>query len=202
MDNDHKIVICFIAFFVFMVVLITCNILDSTDRVDLSIGGFAVDAAGNVYIYYDMDQTVSVYQNGQFLRDFGQMHDMAARSKRGLRFIITEEDEFWMLEGNTFFAMDLEGHLLRTGPYAQFMEEYDCIRRHDGVYRDAQGNTYEMKGNFLGRTRVVKNDTQEVFSISALSVAARLGKVLAVVGLILTVVVGVRAYWKENRAFG
>lgn len=201
MYNDRRLFNWVIVGIVCVVLLLTCMVIAMTRKGDPSIGEFAVDSSGRVYIYYDMRQDIHVYQNGQFLYDYGEMNDMASRTKRGIRFVITEDDEFWMLE-NDFYALDLDGNLIETASYSQAFQKSSYIGNHNGIYTDAQGNVYKMKGQFLGWTRVVKNDAEVVFQISGLAFFAKLGTSIGVLGFVLSLIAVLRIYWKDRRDFG
>lgn len=202
MDNNGKLISCLVVCVICVLLVLSCGVISLTQNGDYSIGDFAVDSDGRVYIYYDMKQTIYVYQNGQFLYDYGEMNDMTLRSKRGVRFAITENDELWLLESNSFYAMDLEGNLIRESSYADAYDDSRFIEYHNRVYEDAQENVYTMKGKFLGWTRVIKNDVDVVFQISGVAFFCKIGTLLGVLAAILPTAVMIRIYWREGCHFG
>lgn len=199
MDSDKKMKLYILAFLI-LVPMVFCSLLIPTaEGVGFDMDQFAVDQAGRVYVHTSSSREISVYQNGAFLYDYGQIGDMAEHMDSRARFIITEDDEFWMVARGIVYAMDLEGNLLRNAPQATHTAEIDG---HDGVYRDSQGNVYEMKGAFLGRTRIVKNGTEVVYAISGLAFACKLMRIFSVVAIFPLIISFLHMMLKDKRDFG
>ena len=135
---------------------------------------FAVDSEGNLYIAeYD---TISVYD------DQSKLEEININRKRPWRFTITENDEIWCCTASAAWRVDLEGTELerRNDPSAQMYSRLQLTFRDE----DGYGNIYS-RVSYLGRTKIVKNNTEVVYQISLLSYFVKLLLYFAVASFII-----------------
>lgn len=199
MDYEKRIWLHILAFLI-VVPMVFCSLLIPVfSDIEFDIEQFAVDQAGRLYIHYPSSGDIHVYQDGTFLYNYAQMNDMTEYMDSRVRFIITQENEFWIQARGTFYAMDLEGNLLQALAGTSHTSEIDG---HDGIYQDAQGNIYRMRGKAFGRTRIVKNDTEIVFAISTTSFVWKIVRIISVLSIFPLVLSFLYTIFRYRRDFG
>ncbi len=156
-------------------VIIPFLIMLLTGAVSPSIPGFAVDSLDNLY----------VGTNGeiQIFRDGAMIDSITHKASLNYAFTIREDDTILFATPSHIYRMSLTGEILETkeDPSAS---TYTRLDRNKRTFLSQSGDSYRLAG-VLGRTRIVRNGTDEVYAISGLSVIMKMLVALCVVSLFL-----------------
>lgn len=122
----------------------------------LTMGSFAVDSQGLLYVAFDED--ILVYREGQLLYEYTEFPGMADVNTQDSVFTISEQDELILLAGSQSYTLDLQGNVLAVEPITSspIGPEY--------TFTAANGDVYTRE-NILGRSTLVKNGTETVFQM-------------------------------------
>lgn len=158
-------VVCFYSVLGIIYVCLVC-----TKIANPFIKSFAVDSEGMVYIA-EMD-SIAVYDEKT------KVGQIDINVNRPWYFTITEDDEILYCTSSTVWRIDLEGNELekKQDNSAQTYSKLQFSSKDE----DKHGNTYK-RVSYLGRTKIVKNQTEVLYQISVLSYFA---KILLYIGLI------------------
>ena len=178
----------------FFFIMVTCVILIATGKVTLSIHGFAVDSQERLYV--GVSKHICVYENGKPVKELDSF------ASDNYSFKITEDDRIVLATLSTVYTMDLDGNVLSEVNDRNLANSTQSeIKRNSKPYISPGGNAYRKKG-LIGRTRIVKNDTQIVYKISVLSVIVKYVMILTFVGFWLFIeceaAIHVIRYFRES----
>ena len=195
MDDDQKLIVCFIAFALIVVIQATC-LLSPTIRDTVSfVGNYGVDSNGRVYISHNAE--LRVYQNNELV-DTIRLDDSLSRVQdkvvlKGIAFAVTPEDTILVETGEYTCTLDLQGNLLR------------CVRVNDysveplnisGKIVTKSGDVYQKK-HVLGQTAIVENNSNVVYQISVLATVVKWCKILSILAFPLVVITIIKCYLRE-----
>lgn len=139
-------------------VLFFCLIMILSNLATPFINGFAVDSAGQVYVG-EMN-TIRVMQDRKTL-------DSIWMGSFTYTFTIDSNDHILVAYPTCYDLMDREGNILETtdDPHAIV---YSQLQRNNSRFLSENGDQYK-KTEIFGWIRIVKNDSEVVYSISLFS---------------------------------
>ena len=162
-----------IFFVCYGVVLGTCLLLLISGTVTLFLSGFAVD--NNDRLYVGTNGAIQVYENGVLV------NQLNPHTSRSYYFTINQDGNILLSLPTEVYLMDLSGNVLET--WEDGGKVYNQLK-HRNTFTSGRGDVYKMKG-VLGRTRIVKNDSQTVYRISVLSLIVKILIPVCCVSLVL-----------------
>lgn len=147
-------IVCGVILAVGVVMSAVANYMLSSGQGYQSMGSFAVDSSGLLYVGFDSD--ILVYSDGQLLYEYTAFPGLEAVAQEDILFTITEEDELILSTGGQDYTLDLQGNVLHSESSAggAIGPEYSYIAANGDVY---------TRENILGRSTIVKNGTDTVF---------------------------------------
>ena len=143
--------------------IITANCLQGSGQGYQSMGSFAVDSAGRLYVGFDED--ILVYEDGEFLYEFTGLPELKNITPANLLFTI-EDDLLLLSTGTQTHTVDLQGSILSTAD-----EGSDKVVPDD-VFTAANGDVY-VRENILGRSEIIKNGSERVFQMPMMTFVIR-----------------------------
>lgn len=155
-------------------ILFVCVFLIITNTVTLSIASYAVDHDDNLYV--GTTGKIDVYEGDK------QIAQLSALTSKSYVFTI-KNGTIQLADSVNVYTMDLSGNVIdeRKDPGS---ETFYQIQRNSKSFVSSNGDRYCIQ-NRLGRTRIVKNDSETVYQISVLSVVVKI--LLALCGFALVV---------------
>ena len=182
MKKKRQIAVCVIFVFV-TAVMISCLGLILVGTA-ISIPCFAVDSQGRVYV--GSQDNIEVYNNGFLERT------IKPKTSRGYMFTVLENDTILLSTSTVVYAMDLSGTVTDSWE-DKGADTYNKIQYGKKRYLSSSGDVYELE-QILGRTRIIKNGKDVVYSIS---LKAYIVKLLLIVSTVcFTLLVGFILYKK------
>ncbi len=138
------------------------------------INGFAVDAQENLYV--GEGKTICIFQDGIQTRKINMKSNTYA-------FTINSANELIVAYPSTVYRMDTTGNIIEKweDPHT---ETYQKIRNGSGVVTSPNGNKYRKTTEF-GWTRILKNESEKVYSLSVVSFTVKLLVVLCALSLFI-----------------
>lgn len=161
-------------------VLLTCLILVLTGTATLTVSGFAVDDANRLYV--GTTKGICVYEEGKLVDNINP------KTSRTYMFTITEDDNILLSTSTKIYIMDLNGNVLETKDDSG-ADVYNQLSYKKRKFTTDKGDVYKLS-NF-GWTKIVKNSTEVVYQIDALSFSVKVA--IAVCGIALIAFI-VRAF--------
>ena len=191
MNSKSKIKAIAIACLCWFSVLIPCVILVATGTVTLSVSNFAVDSNDRVYI--GTEREIAIYQNNMVVGS------IVPPTSRGYAFTVTEDDNILLSTASNVYLLDLEGNVLRKVPEIG-TTTFNELQRNKREFISVNGDFYQMQGNLL-RTRIIKNNSENVFQISVLSVVVKYLLIFSAIGMYIFIVLWLITRIKRQDGF-
>lgn len=158
-------------------IILFCLCMTTFGGASPSIVGFAVDSQNRIYV--GESNGIEVHEN--------QLHVLTInpQTSRSYVFTILEDDTILLSTPTKVYHMDLTGEIMDTWE-DNGADTFNQIQYQKHRFTSANGDEYKVKG-LLGRTRIVKNETEVVYRISLLSFIVKILEPLAAIGLCITV---------------
>ena len=141
-----------------------CLVLLFTGVASIPIFGFAVDNSD--YLYVGTAKQICVYE------DRNVINTISPHTSRSYVFTINEEGNILLSTSTKIYTMELNGNILSTED-DHGADVYNQISYHKRMFISANGDTYRLT-NILGRTQILKNDSEVVFQMDVLSYIVKL----------------------------
>ena len=125
---------------------------------------FSMDSAGRLYV--GKNEAIEVYEEGR------QIGAISPKTSRAYLFRITEDDKIILSTVTKAYTMELDGTVINTWD-EQGSDLYDSLENGRFQHTSLSGDIYQVK-ELLWWTKIVKNDAEIVYQISALSFATRI----------------------------
>ena len=122
------------------------------------IPGFAADSKGRLYI--GENARIAIYLDGQLV-------DSIEPRSRTYTFTVDTDDHILVAYPSSFDLMDAQGNVLSSTEDAH-STMYSQLQSTSRTFSSINGDRYKKVGA-LGWTRIVKNDSEVVYRISAFS---------------------------------
>ena len=125
------------------IVMLTCICMQVTQKVSLSINGFAVDSEGCLYVGKDFN--IEVFNEDTLIRT------ISPKTTRGYKFTIIDGQTILLSTSSTVYTMDLLGNVLSeredegTKVYNELQWKRDFV--------DENGTRYTLE-SYWGRKRI------------------------------------------------
>ena len=183
-NNVFKKIFVVVHLFAAIIIAYACLVL--TEVSSPFIESFAVDSEGKVYIA--SENSIAIH-SGQ--TEIGRID---INAKRPWRFTINEKDEIICCTSSTVWKVDLSGNELEKyqDHSAQLYSKLQFSSRDEDMY----GNTYR-RVSYLGRTRIIKNETEVVYQISLLSLFTKILLYFGLIGFPVGVIIIVKGVLEE-----
>lgn len=143
----------------FNCIFLPCLILILSGMVTLEVRGFAVDRNNRLYI--GNAREISIFENGT------KVQSIDPHTSRSYIFTINAEDRVLLSTSRTVYIMDLDGNILYSEP-DRGADTYNQLSYKKRIFTSSAGDTYKLR-NILGYLLIVKNGSQVVWSMGALS---------------------------------
>ena len=140
---------CIILFFLFVMF---------ADLATPFISGFAADSKGRVYI--GENNKIAIYQDEQLV------HTIALKGQNYV-FTVDSNDQILVAYPSRVYRLDINGNILDMKDDAN-STMYSQLQQHGQTFSAANGTLYKKVEPF-GWTKIVKNETEVVYSISTFS---------------------------------
>lgn len=144
-------------------VIFFCLIMIFSSLATPFIGGFALDSQGNLYV--GEGKIIRVFREGEVVRSLTMKADTYV-------FTIDDTDKLVVAYPSTVYRMDLFGNVLEIQADSS-AQKYQEIEKGSKEWISPTGDQYRQVSQF-GWTRILKNDTEEVYRISFLSFAVKI----------------------------
>lgn len=145
-------------------IVLCCLILLFSGVVNISVSGFAVDSSNRLYV--GTAKQIHVYEGSRMV------NSISPHTSRAYAFTIIEDENILLSTSTTVYVMDLNGNILSTAD-DHGADVYNQISYHKRKFVSANGDVYRLT-NILGRTQILKNDSELVFQIDVLSYIVKL----------------------------
>lgn len=157
-------------------IVLICLFLILTGHATLGIPCFAVDSDDRIYVGTQND--ILVFDDGVLVNTINP------RTSRAYMFTINEDGNILLSTASKEYLMDLEGNIIheQDDPGAH---TYNQIQYNKQKFTSINGDTYELAA-VLGRTSIVKNNTEKVYQISLLSFVVKLCLIICVAILFIS----------------
>ena len=142
----------------FCVMLVICNV------VTLSIECFAIDSQNRIYI--GQTNKICVYEADKLV------NQISSQTSRSYQFTIVKNDIIKLSTASSVYTMDLDGNILSLTEDVG-AKVYNQMQQKRKNFTSFAGDQYEIRDR-LGRTKIVKNNTETVYQISRLSVVVKI----------------------------
>ena len=143
----------------FFCIMFTCLILIISGMVNFSVSSFAVDNTDRLFI--GAQKEIRIYEDGR------TVNSISVPTSRSYVFTILEGNKILLSTSTQVYTMDLDGNILDTTEDSG-ADIYNQISYHKRKFVSENGDEYKLS-NTLGRTRIIKNKTDVVYQIDALS---------------------------------
>ena len=141
-----------------------CLALFASGAVTPSVSCFAVDNLDRLYI--GTQKEIQIYEKGQIV------NCIHVPTSRTYVFTILDGNKILLSTSTIVYLMDLDGNVLETKE-DRGADTYNQISYRKRKFISDNGDVYRIS-NILGRTRIIKNQTDIVYQINALSVAVKI----------------------------
>ncbi len=159
MLKNWKSIVLICVLLLFWVTTLAFILLQITNNIQLFVDCFSVDSAGRVYIA--AYERIEVYENGV------AVNAIDIPTSRGYTFAITGEDEIILFAGHKMYTLDLHGNIISVSEDNGGIRE-QIVSSGKNTHISTAGDAYQLT-HLLGRTRIVKNGAEVVYSISLFS---------------------------------
>ena len=139
-------------------IILFCMIMMLLNLATPFVSDYAIDTDGQVYV--GEMRSIKILQNSEIIG--------AIRTKSSTyAFTVDSNDNIVIAYPSVFYLLDRYGNVLeRTEDFNSTM--YSQLQQNDNRFFTVNGDRYEMT-NVLGWTQIVKNESENVYSISVLS---------------------------------
>ena len=168
-------------------VVLTCLMLMLTGSVTLSIPCFAVDGTDQLYI--GTQNEIRVYADGTLVNTINP------QTSRAYMFTIDNE-KIVLSTSSKLYLMDLDGTVLEVQDDAG-ADMYNKIQYKKRKFISSNGDKYQLIGT-LGRTRIIKNNSETVYQISLFSLIVKIAIIVCVIMLFTVPVYILKLYKSRN----
>ena len=177
LESERTLILGVVAISFFLIVFPLILLLAS-GTITLSVSGFAVDKSERIYV--GETNKIAVYEDGILV------NEISPKTSRSYIFTINQDDHILLSTSDKIYIMDLNGNVLEQRE-DKGADIYNQLSYRKKQFVSTSGDVYKLKDG-LGRTRIVKNDEEIVYSISELSYAVKIaGEILLAFALVLAV---------------
>ena len=166
-------------FVIVLTVMLSCLGLVLSGGTPISIPCFSADSQGRIYVGHQ--RKIEVYDNGLLVRTINP------KTSRGYMFTILENDTILLSTSTVVYSMDLMGNVISSWE-DQGADTYNQLQYGKTRYESSRGDVYKLESVF-GRTRIVKNGIDVVYSISLKSYVVKLLLIVSTVMFVLIIAV-------------
>lgn len=139
---------------------------------------FSVDSQELLYV--GLDGRIEVYENGTIV------NTISPQTSLGYVFTVQEDDTILLSTASEVFLLDLSGNVLDSWE-DRGTQTYNQIQKQKKETISINGSQYTSEC-VLGWSRIVRNDSETVYRISALSFCIKVLTYITVLGLIALVI--------------
>lgn len=160
------------------VVMLTCVLLIVSGIANPFISSFAVDSEERLYI--GLQGRIEVYDGNS------KISTINPKTSRSYVFTILEDDTILLSTSTTVYSMELNGNILDSWE-DHGAQTYNDIQYSNLQYISRTGDRYTLDG-ILGWSRITKNDTVVMYSISVISFLVKVMLLASIVCLFSIVI--------------